>query len=62
MVWLSPKQEVDNELDLLRQQNKLGGSDEEVETVVRDFWGWSLADYRRSIEAELLRQKVVSAS
>ena len=55
------KQEVDNELDLLRQQNKLGGSDEEVETVVRDFWGWSLADYRRSIEAELLRQKVVSA-
>ena len=53
--------EVEAELELLRQQNKLGGTDAEVEAVLQEFWGWSLADYKRSIKRELLRQKVTLA-
>ena len=53
--------EVEAELNLLRQQNKLGQTDAEVEAVLDEFWDWSLGDYKRSIKRELLRQKVTLA-
>ncbi|MEM6998138.1 MAG: peptidylprolyl isomerase [Patescibacteria group bacterium] len=55
------EQEIDAELELLRQQNKLGDGSEAFEDVLLDFWGWSVGDYRTSIRQELLTQKVVQA-
>jgi hypothetical protein len=53
-------QEVDNEIKVLRSQNRLGASDKEFESVLRDFWDWSVKDFRRSLKQQLLAEKVVS--
>ncbi|MBA2278927.1 SurA N-terminal domain-containing protein [Candidatus Saccharibacteria bacterium] len=53
-------QEVDREIAVLRQQNRLGTNDKVFEDVLRDFWGWSLSDFRRSVRQQLLARKIVS--
>jgi peptidyl-prolyl cis-trans isomerase D len=45
---------------LLRSQNRLGGSDQVFEDVLREFWGWSMDDFRRELRSQMLAQKVVS--
>ncbi len=54
-------EEIDNQINLLRDQNKLGNDDQVFEDVLRDFWGWSVNDFRRSITQELLTSKVLKA-
>lgn len=53
--------EVDNEVDLLKQQNRLGSSDKMFATVLQEFWGWSITDFKRELKQQLLQQKVVAA-
>jgi hypothetical protein len=53
--------EVDAEIAIVRKQNRLGTSDKVFEDVLRDFWGWSISDFKRSLRQQLLAQKVVSA-
>ncbi len=53
-------QEVDQEIATVREQNRLGTSDKVFEDVLRDFWGWSVNDFRRSLRQQLLTRKVVS--
>ncbi len=53
-------QEVEDAIAIVRSQNRLGSSDEEFETVLRDFWNWSPEDFRRSLKQQLLAQKVAS--
>ncbi len=53
-------QEVDQEIAIVREQNRLGTSDQVFEDVLRDFWGWSVNDFRRSLRGQLLARKVVS--
>ncbi|MFI5275451.1 MAG: peptidylprolyl isomerase [Candidatus Saccharimonadales bacterium] len=53
-------QEVNNEVTLLRQQNRLGSSDQEFADVLKEFWGWSVNDFKRELKSQLLAQKVVS--
>lgn len=53
-------QEVDTAIAVVRSQNRLGSSDKEFETVLRDFWNWSTDDFRRSLKQQLLAQKVAS--
>jgi hypothetical protein len=52
--------EVDAEIELVRTQNRLGGSDKVFEDVLKDYWGWSAADFRRSLRTEMLAQKVAA--
>ena len=52
--------EVDEAVALLRDQNRLGNSDSEFEDVLKEFWGWSIDDFRRELKQQLLAQKVVS--
>lgn len=54
-------QEVRNQIDLLRSQNRLGSSDEVLEDVLKEFWGWTINDFTRELKKQLLAQKVVSA-
>lgn len=51
--------DVDNAINLVRTQNRLGASDEVFESVLSEFWGWSVSDFRRELRQELLAQKVV---
>jgi hypothetical protein len=53
--------EVDDQLELLRAQNRLGSGEKVFEDVLKDYWGWSLDDFKRSLRQELLAQKLVAA-
>jgi hypothetical protein len=53
--------EVDEQIRIARDQNRLGSSDEVFEDVLRDFWNWSVDDFRRSLRLEILEQKVIRA-
>ncbi len=53
-------QEVDDQIAIVRNQNRLGGNEEVFEDVLRDYWGWSVNDFKRSLRQELLSQKVAS--
>lgn len=54
-------QEIRNQIDLLRSQNRLGSSDKVLEDVLKEFWGWTIDDFKRELKKQLLAQKVVSA-
>lgn len=53
-------QEVRKQIDLLRSQNRLGSSDDVLEDVLKEFWGWSINDFEREVKKQILAQKVVS--
>ncbi len=53
--------EVDDQINLSRTQNRLGGSTRVFEDVIREYYGWSLNDFRRSLRAQLLEEKVNAA-
>lgn len=53
-------QEVNNEISLLKQQNRLGSNDKVFETVLSEFWGWQLDDFKRELHEQMLAQKVVA--
>lgn len=55
------EQEVNDAITMLRSQNRLGSSDKVFEDVLKDYWGWSVNDFKRSLRAELLAQKVVAS-
>jgi parvulin-like peptidyl-prolyl isomerase len=52
--------ELNDEIALLRSQNRLGSSDEVFQDVLHEFWGWSLDDFKRELKSQMLAQKVVS--
>jgi len=54
-------EEVDEQIRIAREQNRLGSNDEVFEDVLRDFWNWSIDDFKRSLKAEILEQKVLRA-
>lgn len=54
------KQSVDDEVTLLRQQNRLGNSDRVLQDVLNEFWGWKESDFKRELHQQLLQQAVVS--
>ena len=56
-VSVSPT-EVNNQVTLLRSQNRLGSSDEVFKNVLSEFWGWTADDFKRELKTQLLAQKV----
>jgi foldase protein PrsA len=53
--------ELENQIALLRNQNRLGSSDQVFEDVLKEFWNWSVNDFKRELRQQILAQKVVSA-
>ncbi len=54
-------QEVNEQIAIVRDQNRLGSSDKEFKTVLKDFWGWSVDDFKRSLKQQILAEKVLSS-
>lgn len=54
------QQTVDNEVSLLRAQNRLGNNDHVFKEVLNEFWGWSENDFKRELRQQLLQQAVVA--
>lgn len=53
--------EIDEQIRIAREQNRLGGSEEVFEDVLKEYWNWSVDDFRRSLKTEILEQKVLRA-
>jgi len=53
--------ELDDAIRLVREQNRLGSSDKVFEDVLKEFWGWSVGDFKRELKQQMLAQKVVSS-
>lgn len=53
-------QEVNNEVALVRSENRLGGSNRVLDDVLSEFWGWTEGDFKRELKGQLLQQKVVA--
>ena len=52
--------EVDDRIAIVRAQNRLGSNDKVFLDVLRDYWGWSLADFKRSLKEQMLTEKVAA--
>lgn len=50
--------EVSDRINEVRNQNRLGSDNKVFTDVLRDYWGWSLADFKRSLKQEILAEKV----
>lgn len=53
--------ELNDEIALVRSQNRLGANDKGFEDVLKANFGWSMGDFRRSLKQEMLAQKLVAA-
>lgn len=53
--------EVDEQIAIAREQNRLGGSSQVFEDVIREYYDWSLNDFKRTLRAQLLQKKVNAA-
>lgn len=53
-------QDIDNLIAVWQSQGRLGSSEEVLEKVLKDRWGWSETDFRRSLAQEMLTQRVLS--
>jgi hypothetical protein len=51
-------EEIEQQIDIAREQKRLGSSEDVLEDVLRSYWDWSMSDFRRSLSNELLLQKV----
>jgi hypothetical protein len=51
-------QEVNARLSEVRDQNRLGGNNKVFADVLRDYWGWSVNDFERTLKQEILAEKV----
>jgi hypothetical protein len=54
-------QELEDMITLVRTQNRLGSSDQIFSDVLKEFWGWSVSDFRRELKQQMLAQKVVAS-
>jgi parvulin-like peptidyl-prolyl isomerase len=52
--------ELEDAIRLVRSQNRLGSNDQVFEDVLKEFWGWSVSDFKRELKQQLLAQKVIS--
>jgi len=52
--------EISSAISTVRQQNKLGNSDQVLSNVLNEYWGWNINDFRRELGIELLSQKVAT--
>lgn len=53
------EKEVNDEIQIVKSQNRLGGSDKVFEDVLKQYWGWSVDDFKRSLKQQLLAQKLL---
>jgi parvulin-like peptidyl-prolyl isomerase len=53
-------QELNNQIALVRSQNRLGSNDQVFADVLKEFWGWSVDDFKRELKQQMLTQKVIA--
>jgi hypothetical protein len=54
------EQELNDQITLVRNQNRLGANEKGFEDVLKDNFGWSVNDFKRELKQQMLAQKVVA--
>jgi hypothetical protein len=52
--------QVNNQINIVREQNRLGSNQAELQDVLKTYYGWSINDFRRELKTQLLAQNLVS--
>lgn len=52
--------ELDAQIALVRDQNRLGANEKVFEDVLKENFGWTTRDFKRSLKQEMLAQKLVA--
>lgn len=52
--------EVEERIKVVRDQNRLGNNNKVLSDVLRNYWGWSISDFKRSLKMQILAEKVVA--
>lgn len=52
--------DVNNQIELVKTQNRLGSSQQVFEDVLSEYWGWTIQDFKRELRDEILEQKVAA--
>jgi len=50
--------EVNNRINEVRAQNRLGSDNKVFAEVLRNYWGWSVDDFKRSLKSQIVAEKV----
>lgn len=50
--------DVETRITQARNQNRLGSNNKVFADVLRDYWGWSISDFKRSLKQQILAEKV----
>jgi hypothetical protein len=52
--------QINNQINIVREQNRLGSNQAELQDVLKTYYGWSINDFRRELKTQLLAQDLVS--
>jgi parvulin-like peptidyl-prolyl isomerase len=53
-------QDVNNEVNILKQENRLGSSNHVFNDVLSEYYGWDESDFKRELQQELLQEAVIA--
>lgn len=53
-------QELNDQITIVRQQNRLGDNQAEFNSVLKNYYGWDVNDFKRELKNELLQNLVVA--
>jgi hypothetical protein len=52
--------QINNQINVVRAQNRLGDNQSELADVLKTYYGWSINDFKRELKTQLLAQDLVS--
>ncbi len=52
--------QLNEQINVVREQNRLGNNQAELQDVLKTYYGWSINDFKRELKTQLLAQDVVS--
>lgn len=50
--------DVEARLAVVRSQNRLGSNNKVFADVLRDYWGWSVSDFKRNLKDQMLAERL----
>lgn len=52
-------EEVNKEVELYQSQNRLGSDEQVLRDVLRDYYGWTINDFKRQLTSRILSEKLI---
>lgn len=53
--------EIDEEVKLYQSQNRLGSDEQVLKDVLRDYYGWTINDFKRQLSSRILSEKLIDS-